>query len=115
MEGRTNLSLGNRTMTLVRYSEILGPIVRSCASAVGCGFLLVHDNGLPHVARVCRRFLEHERIDTIDWPHCSSDLHPIIHFVSVPPPGYTHRSSVMPWSRTRKRSPRMPSVVSLGV
>lgn len=33
------------------------------AGAMGPGFLLVHDNAQPHVARVCRKFLEEEGID----------------------------------------------------
>ena len=34
--------------------------------AVGSGFLLVQDNVRPHVARVCRQFLDDEGIDAID-------------------------------------------------
>ncbi len=45
MEGRTDLyRLDNGTLTAIRYwDEILGPIVRPYAGAVGPGFLLVHD------------------------------------------------------------------------
>ena len=31
----------------------------------------------PHVARVCRQYLEDEGIDTIEWPSRSPDLNPI--------------------------------------
>ncbi|KAJ8348305.1 hypothetical protein SKAU_G00268940 [Synaphobranchus kaupii] len=53
LEGRTNLHvLANGTLTAVRYrDEILRPIVRPYAGAVGPGFLLVQDNARPHVAR----------------------------------------------------------------
>lgn len=34
--------------------EILGPIFRPCAGAVGPGFFLVHDTSLSHVVRICR-------------------------------------------------------------
>ncbi|KAI4889261.1 hypothetical protein NFI96_013525 [Prochilodus magdalenae] len=81
LEGRTDLyRLDNDTLTAIRYQdEILGPVVRPYAGAVGPGFLLVHNNARPHVARVCRQFLENEGIDTIDWPTGSPDLNPIEH------------------------------------
>ena len=60
MKGHTALyRLDNDTLTAIRYwNEILGPFVRSFAGALGPGFLLVHNNARPHVARVCRQFLE---------------------------------------------------------
>ncbi|KAI4902032.1 hypothetical protein NFI96_009942 [Prochilodus magdalenae] len=81
LEGRTDLyRLDNGTLTAIRYQdEILGPVVRPYAGAVGPGFLLVHNNARPYVARVCRQFLESEGIDTIDWPTSSPDLNPIGH------------------------------------
>ncbi|KAJ8361323.1 hypothetical protein SKAU_G00178480 [Synaphobranchus kaupii] len=58
LEGRRNLHvLVNGTLTAVRYwDEILRPIVRPYAGAVGPGFLLVQDNARPHCVRseVCR-------------------------------------------------------------
>ncbi|KAK3542860.1 hypothetical protein QTP70_006130 [Hemibagrus guttatus] len=44
----------------------------------GPGFLLVHDNTLPNVARVCREFLKDEGIgiDTIDWPNAPRRMDP---------------------------------------
>lgn len=120
MEGRTDLyRLDNGTPTAIRYrDEILGPIVRPYAGAVGPGFLLVHDNAWPHVARVCRQFLEDEGIDTIDWPPRLPDLNPIALCFGPSDAARLHlrlsRSSVMPWSRSGRRYPRTPSVVSLG-
>ncbi|KAI4900119.1 hypothetical protein NFI96_024379 [Prochilodus magdalenae] len=79
LKGRTDLyRLDNRTLTAIRHQdEILGPVARPYAGAVGPGFLLVHNSAWPHVARVCRQFLENEGIDTIDWPTGSPDLNPI--------------------------------------
>uniref|UniRef100_A0AAY5L5E7 Tc1-like transposase DDE domain-containing protein n=1 Tax=Esox lucius TaxID=8010 RepID=A0AAY5L5E7_ESOLU len=79
LEDRTHRHvLANGTLNAVRYrDEILRPIIRPYAGAVGPGFLLVQDNAQPRVARVCRQFLDDTGIDAIDWPSSSSDLNPI--------------------------------------
>ncbi|KAJ8345374.1 hypothetical protein SKAU_G00295670 [Synaphobranchus kaupii] len=41
------------------------------------------DNARPHVARVCRQFLDDEGIDAIDWPSRSPELNPIEHIRDV--------------------------------
>ncbi len=57
MEGGTDLyRQDNGTLTAIRYRyEILGPIARPYAGAVGPVFLLVHNIAWPHVARVYRQ------------------------------------------------------------
>ncbi|KAI4885260.1 hypothetical protein NFI96_005103 [Prochilodus magdalenae] len=59
LEGRTDLyRLDNGTLTAIRYQdEILGPVVRPYAGAVGSGFLLVHNNAPPHVAHFTNAYL----------------------------------------------------------
>ena len=81
MEGRTDLyCLGNGTLNAIRYrDEILEPIVRPYAGAVGPGFLLMHDNAQPHMARVYNQYLEDKRIETTEWP----DLNPIEHLRDI--------------------------------
>ncbi|KAI4883629.1 hypothetical protein NFI96_012926 [Prochilodus magdalenae] len=53
LEGCTDLyRLDNGTPTAIRHQdEILRPLVRPCAGAVGPGFLLVQNNARPYVAR----------------------------------------------------------------
>lgn len=43
----------HRTLLHSFVLEILGPIFRPCAGAVGPGFFLVHDTSLSHVVRIC--------------------------------------------------------------
>lgn len=43
---------------------------------MGPGFILAQDNAQPHMARVCKQFLEDKGIDAINWPSHSPDLNP---------------------------------------
>ena len=38
-----------------------------------------HNNARPHVARVCRDFLNQNNVQVLDWPPYSPDLNPIEH------------------------------------
>ncbi|KAL0174413.1 hypothetical protein M9458_030381, partial [Cirrhinus mrigala] len=81
LEGRTALHvLARGSLTAIRYrNEILRPLVRPYAGAVGPGFLLMQDNARPHVAGVFSAVSQDEGIDAMDWPARSPDLNPIEH------------------------------------
>ncbi|KAI4901938.1 hypothetical protein NFI96_021235 [Prochilodus magdalenae] len=81
-----------RSLTAIRYrDEILRPLVRPYAGAVGPGFLLMQDNARPHVAGVCQQFLQDEGIEAIDWPARSPDLNPIEHIWDIMSRSITQR------------------------
>ena len=67
MDDRTDLILvAGGALTGLRYrDEILDPVVRPFAAAIGEGFILVQDNARPHIARVAMDFLEAEGIDVM--------------------------------------------------
>ena len=41
--------------------------------------ILKHDNARPHVARICRQFLNRNNVNVLPWPAVSSDMNPIEH------------------------------------
>ena len=81
LEGRTDMvAIRNGTLTALRYrDEILHPVVRLFAGAIGPDFIMMDDNARPHRARVVQEYLERESIERMDWPAVSPDLNPIEH------------------------------------
>ena len=41
--------------------------------------ILMHDNAMPHVARICRQFLNRNNVNVLPWPAVSPDMNPIEH------------------------------------
>ena len=41
--------------------------------------ILMHDNARPHVARICRQFLNRNNVNVLPWPAVSPDMNPIEH------------------------------------
>ena len=41
--------------------------------------ILMHDNAKPHVARICRQFLNRNNVNVLPWPAVSPDMNPIEH------------------------------------
>ena len=80
-DGSTVLyGIRNGSLTCIRYrDEILAPIVRLYAGAIGDDFILMDDNARPHRARIGNEYLQRETIEGMDWPAKSPDLNPIEH------------------------------------
>ncbi|GFU94551.1 transposable element Tcb2 transposase [Trichonephila clavipes] len=75
---RTDLHIFKRgSVTAVWYrDEVLEPIVRLYAAAVGPTFVLMDDNARPHRADIVDDYLESEGIACMAWPAYSLDLNP---------------------------------------
>ena len=41
--------------------------------------ILMHDNARPHVAMICRQFLNRNNVNVLPWPALSTDMNPIEH------------------------------------
>ena len=41
--------------------------------------ILMHDNARPHVARICRQFLNRNNDNVLPWPAVSPDMNPVEH------------------------------------
>ncbi|GFX11418.1 transposable element Tcb1 transposase [Trichonephila clavipes] len=76
---RTDLRIFKRgSVTAIRYrDEVLEPMVRLYAAAVGPIFVLMDDNARPHRADIVDDYLGSELIARMAWPAYSPDLNPI--------------------------------------
>ena len=73
---KTPLVVIQGNLTAVRYrDQVLMPHVLPLDNAHYLMFQ--HDNTKPHVARVCRDFLNQNNVQVLDWPPYSPDLNPI--------------------------------------
>jgi hypothetical protein len=64
----------------IRYQdEILHPIVRLYAGAMGYDFFIMDDNARPQRTRVATDYLKNETIEQMNWPSLLPDLNPIEH------------------------------------
>ena len=41
--------------------------------------ILMHDNARPHVARICRQFINRNNVNVLHWPAMSPDMNPTEH------------------------------------
>ncbi|GFW21277.1 transposable element Tcb2 transposase [Trichonephila clavipes] len=61
-----------------RYrDEVLEPIVKLYAAAVGPSFVLMHDTARPHIPDIVDDYPESEGTARMTWPAYSLDLNPI--------------------------------------
>ncbi|GBL80410.1 Transposable element Tcb1 transposase [Araneus ventricosus] len=76
---RTDLHIYRRgSVTAVRYrEEVLDPILKLHAAAVGPSFVLMDDTARPHRAAIVDNFLECKGIERMECPSYSPDLNPI--------------------------------------
>ena len=75
---KTPLVVIQGNLTAVRYrDQVLMPHVLPLVNAHNLTFQ--HDNARPHVARVCRDFLNQNNVQVLDWPPYSPDLNPVEH------------------------------------
>ena len=75
---KTPLVVIQGNLIAVRYrKQMLMPHVLPLVNAHNLTFQ--HDNARPHVARVCRDFLNQNNVQVLDWPPYSPDLNPIEH------------------------------------
>ena len=79
---KTPLVVIQGNLTAVRYrDQVLMPHVLPLVNAHYLTFQ--HDNARPHVARVCRYFLNQNNVQVLDWPPYSPDLNPIEHLLDA--------------------------------
>ena len=110
-------------MLPVTSSSMTGLTVGQCwpgEAHQGSSWCRTMDSAWPQLSRVCRQFLDEEDIHAIDWPSLAH-WPPTYGMILIGATGsakYHHRlsrNSLMPWSRSGRRSPLKPSADPSGV
>ena len=78
-KGKTNLIVVQGNLDAQGYiNQILKPEAVPFLQRHGPA-ILMHDNARPHVARVCRQFLNRNNVNVLPWPAVSPDMKLIEH------------------------------------
>ena len=76
---KTNLIVVQGNLNAQGYiNQILQPEAVSFLQRHGPA-ILMHDNARPHVARICRQFLNRNNVNVLPWPAVSPDMNQIEH------------------------------------
>ena len=76
---KTNLILVQGNLSAQGYiNQILQPEAVPFLQRHGPA-ILMHDNARPHLARICRQFLNRNNVNVLPWPSVSLDMNPIEH------------------------------------
>ena len=76
---KTNLIVVQGNLNAQSYiNQILQPEAVPFLQRHGLA-ILMHDNARPHVARICRQFLNRNNVNVLSWPALSPDMNPIEH------------------------------------
>ena len=76
---KTNLIVVQGNLNAQGYvSQILQPEAVTFLQKHGPA-ILMHDNSRPHVARICRQFLNRNLVNVLPWPAVSPGMNPIEH------------------------------------
>ena len=72
---------GKQISLLCKATSMLNvTLTRFCSLKLFLSFaILMHDNARPHVARICRQFLNRNNVNVLPWPAVSLDMNPIEH------------------------------------
>ena len=77
-QGTTPVKIDCGSVDQFRYQDILQEcLIETMSTLYPDGFLLMHDNAKPHIAKTTMSWLEHNGIEVLDWPPMSPDLNPI--------------------------------------